>query len=131
MTGMYLDLMESLARWFESRGSARKDALVRAGVAFSICLLTLFISVTILLDVEGGIPVVDWVSDHSWSIWLATAVIALIHWPITLRLRTRDQSAKDQSEPSHPSRYLWCWYYLPVLALFIASAMIAIANSSH
>ena len=131
MTRMYLDLMKSLALWFESRGSSPKDALLRAAVALSMWLLAIFLSAMLLLTVLCGIPVANWVSDHSWSIWLVTLAVGLMHWPIALKLRRRDQTAEDLSESARPSRYLWCWYCVPVFALFIASVMIAIASSTH
>lgn len=89
MSGIYLDVMESLALWFEARGSARRDALVRVGVAFSICVLAIILSMMMLFTVLGGIPVADWIAAHSWSLWAVTALVGLVHWPLALRLRKR------------------------------------------
>lgn len=127
---MYLSLLESFAIWLEARGSSRKDALFRAGVAFSLYALIALVSLVALLTVLIGVPAAGWISAHSWSIWVVAAVIALVHWQLTLKLGRRVQSAEGPLGSFKPSPHLWYWYFLPVLALLIAAAVIAIANST-
>lgn len=127
---MYLDLMESLVLWFELRGSARKDALLRAGVAFAGFGLAALISVAVFLTVLGGVPVAGWVIAHSWSIWTVAVVLALIHWCIALKLRSRSHGGTRTLGSSKPSPHLCWWYFLPVLASLIVAAVVAIANST-
>ena len=127
---MYLSLIESFAIWLEARGSSRKDALFRAGVAFSLYALIALVSLVALLTVLLGVPAAGWMSVHSWSIWVVAAVIALVHRQLILKLGRRVQSAEGPLESSKPSPHLWYWYFLPVLALLIAAAVIAIANST-
>jgi hypothetical protein len=128
---MYLSLLESFAVWLEARGSSRKDALFRAGVAFSLYALIALVSLIALLTVLGRVPAAGWISTHSWSIWVAAAVIAVVHWRLTLKLGRRGQTGEGILGPRKPSPRLWYWYFLPVLALLIATAMIAIANSTN
>lgn len=128
---MYLSLLESFAIWLEARGSSRKDALFRAGVAFSLYALIALVSLVALLAVLVGVPAASWISAHSWSIWVAAAVIALVHWQLTLKLGRRGQSTEGLLGPSKPSPHLWYWYFMPVLALLIATAVIAIARSTN
>lgn len=130
MSEVYVNLMESLALWFQSRGSARRDAVLRAGVAFSMCGLAIILSMMMLFTALGGVPLADLIAGHGWSIWAVTAVVALIHWPLVLKLRRRNWNAQNLKESPRRSRYLWCWYCVPVFALFIVSSMIAIASSN-
>lgn len=124
---MYLSLLESFALWLESRGKSRKDAVFHAGAAFSLYTLIALTSIAVLLTVVAGIPVMDWVSSHDWSIWLAGALIALVHWQVA---RLLNRSTRHVEE-SRPSLRLWYWYVIPVLGLLIGTIMLAVVYTTH
>lgn len=110
---MYVDLMQSFALWLESRGSSRKNAVYRAGVAFSLYTLIGLAAGAVLFTVITGVPVLDWISAHSWSIWVSAGVIAAVHWRIAGRVGRRDLN-NDEQRPdvsSGRSRYRWLWYF--------------------
>lgn len=122
---MYGDLLKSFALWLESRGSSRRNAFFRAGVAFSLYVLVGLTVLAILLTVIAGIPILGWISAHTWFIWVGTAFIALLHWNIVRNLR-----GQDVEEAARPSPYLWFWYFLPMLALLIIAVGLAIARTT-
>jgi hypothetical protein len=128
---MYVNLLESFALWLESRGSSRKNALYRAGVAFSLYTLIGLAALAVLLTVTTGIPILDWTSAHTWSIWVGAAVIAVVHWKIAGRVGRRGQNDEQISDAApKPSRYLWFCYFIPVLVLLVIAVALAIAHTA-
>lgn len=124
---MYLSMFESFTLWLESRGSSRKNALFRAGVAFSLYTLIALMSVAVSLAVIAGVPLMGWISSHDWSIWLVAVLIAVVHWYIARKVSNGGRSV----EGTTPSLRLWYWYVVPVLALFVAAMVLAIGYTTH
>lgn len=122
---MYLSMFESFTMWLESRGRSRRVALFHAGATFSLYTLIAVTSIAALLAVVAGVPVMDWISLHGWSIWLVAALIALVHWRIARKLSSRNDSIAE----ARPSLRLWYWYVVPVLALLVTATMLAIVRT--
>ncbi len=97
---VYLTLMESFVLWLASRGSPFSAAAFRAGVAFSLYAVVNCVSIVSILTVFGKIPVAGWFVDHSWSLWAMAALIALVHWPLVQRVKSRANTKRQNSAPS-------------------------------
>lgn len=127
---MYLTLVESFVIWLESRASSSTNAVLRAAVAFSVFALVIVTSAALLLDMFAGIPIESWMDDNQWSIWAAAALIALLHWRVGFKVAKRHEAAKSNNAALAPPRFIWLWYFIPVVAMFLATAMLTLARTT-
>jgi hypothetical protein len=127
---MYANFVESLSLWFESRGNSYKEATFRAGVAFSLHALIFCISVVALLKVLFGVRIVAWVVDHSWSIWLLAAIIAVGHRLVVRNVRIRHEACRTALHGHQVSRYLWTWYLVPILLFFVLAVVLILTSAN-
>jgi hypothetical protein len=127
---MYMSLFESYVLWMESRGTSSTNAVFRAGVAFSLYALISLTSATLLLNMFAGIPLESWIDDHRWSIWAATALVAASHWYIARSVAKRHKETKPSSDTIVPPRFMWAWYFIPVIAIFVAAVALALTRTT-
>ena len=128
---MYITLFKSYLAWLESRGDSRKDAIFRAGVAFSILAMVATVSLALLLDVITGVPIEAWAVNHSVVFWILEALIVLFHWYLARAVTRERGHPLYGSTQGVKSKYIWVWYAIPVFGLLIAAVAVAVvyANS--
>ncbi len=125
---MYLDLIESFAEWLQSRGTPPDIAMFRSIVAFSTYALACFVSAILLLSAFAEIPIADWIGQHVLILFPVAFIITFAHWFAAHKLKQRGNIESNRRHRV-PSRYLWAWYFFPVLAFVALSVAIAITRA--
>lgn len=125
---MYRRLFESYVLWWRSKPWVWP--IFHARLGFSALAFINLVSATRLLNTFAGIPVLGWVSDHRWSIWAAMVLVAAPHWLIARNIGSKPGRTEADPSSDAPSRFLWLWYSVPVVAIFVGTMVLARVSGS-